>query len=96
MIRLIPPEGRPLRGLGNSAGISALVRHGFLRVSGNSGREIAHLTPKGLAVSRAYDERIQAVETEWRNAFGDVSITLLRRALEEVAEATSHTEGAAR
>ena len=95
VIRLIPPEGRPLQGLGDSAGISALVRHGFLRVSGNAGREIVHLTPKGLAVSCAYDGRIQAVETEWRNEFGDVSITLLRRALEEVAEAASHTQGAA-
>jgi hypothetical protein len=96
VIRLIPPEGRPLLGLGDSAGLSALVRHGFLRVSGNAGREIVHLTRKGLAVSRAYDGRLQAVETEWRTEFGDVSITLLRRALEKVAEAASHTQGAAR
>jgi hypothetical protein len=96
VIRLIPPAGRPLQRLGDSAGISALVRHGFLRVSGNAGREIVHLTPKGLAVSRAYDGRIQAVETDWCNEFGDVTITLLRRALEEVAEAASHTQSAAR
>jgi len=96
VIRLIPPEGRPLLGLGDSAGISALVRRGFLRVSSNAGREIVHLTQKGLAVSCAYGGRIEAVETEWRNEFGDVSITLLRRALEEVAEVTSHTKGAAR
>jgi hypothetical protein len=96
VIRLIPPEGRSLQGLGHSAGISALVRHGFLRVGGNAGREIVHLTPKGLAVSRAYDGRIQAVEAQWRKAFGDVSITLLRGALEEVAEAASHIKGAAR
>ncbi len=95
VIRLIPPEGRPMQGLGDSAGMSALLRHGFLRMSGNAG-EIVHLTPKGLAVSCAYDGRLQAVETEWRNEFGDVSITLLRRALEEVAEAVSHTKGAAR
>ena len=96
VIRLIPPDGRTLQGLGDSAGISALVRHDFLRVSGNAGTEIVHLTPKGLAVSRAYSGRIQAVETEWRNVFGDVPITLLRRALEEMAEAASHTKGAAR
>lgn len=96
VIRFIPPEGRPRQGLGHSAGISALVRHGFLRVSGDTGKEIARLTAKGLAVSRAYDGRIQAVETEWRNAFGDMSITLLRRALEEATEAASHIEGAAR
>jgi hypothetical protein len=96
VIRLIPPEGRTLRGLGHSAGISALVRHGFLRVSGNAGGEIVHMTPKGHAVSCAYDGRIRAVETEWCKAFGDVSITLLRQALEKVAEAASHTKGAAR
>jgi hypothetical protein len=96
VIRLIPPAGRPLLGLGDSAGISALVRHGFLRLSGNAGGDIVHLTPKGLAVSGAYDGRIQAVETEWRHEFGDVSVTLLRRALEEVAEAASYTKGAAR
>jgi hypothetical protein len=96
VIRLIPPEGRALQGLGHSAGISALVRHGFLRVSGNAGREIVHMTPKGLAVSRAYDGRIEAVETAWRKTFAEASITLLRRALEEVAEAASHTKGAAR
>jgi hypothetical protein len=43
------------------------------------------LTPKGFAVSCAYEERIQTVETKWRNEFGDVSITLLRRALEDAA-----------
>jgi hypothetical protein len=91
VIRLIPPEGCPLQGLGDSAGVSALVRHGFLCVSGNPGREIVHLTPKGFAVSCAYDGRIQAVEKEWRNALGEASIALLRRALEEVAEAASHT-----
>jgi hypothetical protein len=96
VIRLIPPEGRTLRGLGHSAGISALVRHGFLRVSGNAGGEIVHMTPKGHAVSCAYHGRIWAVETRWRNAFGDVSITLLRRVLEEAADAASHTKGAAR
>jgi hypothetical protein len=96
VIRLIPPEGRSLQGLGDSAGISALIRHGFLRVSRNAGREIVHLTPKGLSVSCAYDGRLQAVETEWRKEFGDASINLLRRALEEVAKAASHPQGAAR
>ena len=62
-------------------------------MSGNEGREIVHLTPKGLPVSCAYDGRLQAVETEWRNKFGDVSITLLRQALEEVAEAVSRARG---
>jgi hypothetical protein len=93
VIRLIPPEGRSLRGLGDSAGISALFRHGFLRVSGNADRELVNLTPKGFALSRAYDRRIRAVETEWRNAFADVSITLLRRVLEEAAEGGKQHQG---
>jgi hypothetical protein len=96
VLGLIPPKGRPLLGLGNSAGISALVRHGFLRVCGNAGREIVYLTPKGLAIACAYNERIQAVETEWRTELGDVSITLLRDILEEVAEPPSQIKGAAR
>ncbi len=94
VIRLIPPEGRTLEGLGDSAGRSALVRHGFLRVSGSAGTETVHLTAKGLAVSCAYDGRMRAVETGWRNVFGDAPITLLRRALEEVAEAAGRTKGA--
>jgi hypothetical protein len=39
---------------------------------------------------------MRAVETGWRNVFGDAPITLLRRALEEVAEAAGRTKGAAR
>ena len=85
VIQRIPADGRPLRGLGHPAGIAALVRHGFVRVSGNEGSEIVHLTRKGFAVSSAYNERIQAVERDWRNMLGDESVTRLRRALEDVS-----------
>jgi hypothetical protein len=44
----------------------------------------------------AYNKRIQAVEMAWRNEFGDVSITLLRGILEEVAEPASQIKGPAR
>jgi hypothetical protein len=45
VIRRIPVGGRPRRELATSPGVSALIRHGFVRVSGASGKEIASLTP---------------------------------------------------
>jgi len=45
VIRRIPAGGRPLRELGTSPGVSALIRHGFVRVSGASGREMHPLPP---------------------------------------------------
>ncbi len=85
VMQRISPEGRRLEGLGQAAGVSALVRHGFIRVSGSKGSEIVFLTPKGLAANEAYEERIQGVETEWRTRFGEAQVFALRRALEEVA-----------
>jgi hypothetical protein len=90
VIKRIPLEGRPLHGLGPSAGISALDRHGFVRLSGNKGGEVIYLTRKGVAVRDAYNERIQAVEAEWRNGFGNGLVTALRLALEDVAGVASH------
>ncbi len=95
VIKGIPPEGRSLGGLGDSVGISALVRHGFLYASGKPGHETVHLTHKGAAVSETLDQRIQAVETRWYNQFGHKPIVALRRALEAVAEtAGAGTHGA--
>ncbi len=85
VIRRIPVGGRPVRQLGISPGVSALIRHGFLRVSGASGREIASLTPRGLEVHCAYEQRIHAVETGWREKFGNDRVTALLCALEEIA-----------
>lgn len=84
VIMRIPPEGRPLQALGYPVGIAALARHGFLRVSRNRGSKVVHLTPKGVAVSEAYDERVEAVETGWRNLFGEKPVSALHRALEGV------------
>lgn len=85
VIKRLPADGRPLRGLRYSIGLAALARHGFVRISGKRGSEIASLTPKGVAVSEAYDERIEAVESEWRKAFGDKPVAALRQALAVVA-----------
>jgi hypothetical protein len=90
VIRRIPPEGRPLLELGCPVGVSALNRHGFLRVSGDRGNELVCLTQKGFVVSDAHEGRTQAVEAEWRNRFGSEAVAALRRALEDVAGVLIH------
>ena len=90
VIDRIPAEGRPLRELENSVGVSALIRHGFVHATGGNAQRIAYLTPKGLAVSRACQKWIRDVETAWRNRFGCERITTLRRVLEDVASAQCH------
>jgi DNA-binding MarR family transcriptional regulator len=87
VIRQIPAEGRPLRELGHSVGVSALIRHGLLRVTRQGSKEIVHLTPSGLEVQRAYEERVHAVETAWRAELGEERIAALRRGLEELQSA---------
>ncbi len=80
MIR-IPPTGRPLKGLGYSVGISALSRHGFVRLDGSKSRGTIYLTRNGLEVRDAYYERMQAVEAEWRVKLGANAVQTLRRTL---------------
>lgn len=81
VIERIPPEGWPVREVGQSIGLSALNRHGFLRINDAK----VYLTPKGLAVKREYDGWIREVEVEWRQHFGDETVSELRRALEDFA-----------
>lgn len=85
----IPPSGRLLNEIGNRAGISALTRHGFLRLSGGNAGEMAFLTTKGLSVSAQYDDQIRAVEIDWSERFGNDPVNRLRRALEEANEPTA-------
>ena len=66
-------------------GVSALERHGFVRVIGAGGSDIVTLTTNGRAVSEAYGERVRAVEADWRDRFGDENVASLRRALADVA-----------
>ena len=61
VIKRIPPDGRPVHGLGHSVGISALRRHGFVRVTGVAGGEVILLTPKGAADDYGPSKRIGAV-----------------------------------
>ncbi len=89
VIRRIPPEGAPLQGLGHSVDVSAMLRHGFMRIRSDHGREVVYLTSKGLAVGAAHEQRIRSVEVEWRQRFGAVSIGTLRSALEDVVKTES-------
>jgi hypothetical protein len=91
VIRQIPAEGRPLQELGRSPGVSALIRHGFIRVSGSRGREIALLTKNGLKVHGEYEKRIHTVATSWQRQFGKHRVAALIFALEE-ARVSRHFE----
>ena len=90
VIRLIPPEGCSRKGLGHSVGISALMRHGFLRSDINRGNEFLYLTPSGASVQELYDQRISAVEAEWRLLFGDDTFVELELAVKSIVRALSH------
>ena len=90
VIKRIPADGRRLQELSDSVNVSALHRHGFVRVSRRNDNEIVHLTTRGCAVRDTYEERIKEVEREWRIRFGDISVATLRRALEDAAAASSH------
>ncbi len=81
VIMRIPPVGLPLKGFGNSVGISALNRHGFVLLNGSRSSGTIYLTRKGLEVREAYHERIQAVEAEWRDKLGANAIQTLRQTL---------------
>jgi hypothetical protein len=84
VIRRVPPEGRSATGLGSSAGLSALVRHGFLQSKDEGNGPIVRLTPKGQAISDAYEDRVLTVEREWSRRFGGELIGDLRNALDKV------------
>jgi hypothetical protein len=86
VIMRVPSKGIPLKMLGDSIGVSALCRHGFLLVSGAGASQTACLTSKGLAVKYAYEGRIEAVETEWQDRFGRSPVAELRHALERVVK----------
>jgi hypothetical protein len=81
MISRIADEGQPLREIGRSAAVSALIRHGFMHVNCRDGIETKFLTPRGLKVKRIYWQRIHGVEARWREKLGDDLISTLRNAI---------------
>jgi hypothetical protein len=86
ILRRIPREGRPLRDIGMSPHLSALDRHGFVRLGGEGENPGVFLTMKGRAVNDAYTRRIEAVEQTWRDRSGHETVSNLRSALENVAD----------
>ena len=70
-----------MHALGESVGVSALVRHGFLHTRGTGQNSMVYLTATGRAVKDAYDERIAAVEAGWREQYGPERIETLRETL---------------
>lgn len=86
IIKQIPADGILLSKLGNSAGVSALVRHGFLSTSISSGGDIAFLTSRGESVGNLFETRIRKVEVQWCTSIGDERIAALREALESLPQ----------
>lgn len=87
IIMRISADGALVRELGNSVGVSALVRHGFLYLSSTGRQALVHLTPRGLGVKIAHAERIRAVESEWQSRVGAARSIALQSALEEAVAA---------
>jgi hypothetical protein len=83
----IPPQGCAIEEIGHSVGVSALHRHGFVRIERQRGTGVIHLTSNGTAVRENYHDRIKAVETEWRDRPGGRAVLALRTALEAVVTA---------
>jgi hypothetical protein len=83
LIRQISAEGRLSEGLGRSLGLSALMRHDFVRITGSGSRQMVFLSPSGLKVYRAYETCIHMVEDGWRQQFGDHTVSSLIGVLAE-------------
>lgn len=80
----MPPEGRPVHGLGHAPDISALTRHGYITVSDTG---VARLTPRGRSACDAHDSRIAAVEQMWIDRFGASAVEDLRTVLQTALDA---------
>ncbi len=100
VLRYVTEDSRPLDDLpkdheitGN--GKSLLERHLIVVVtkdSSNPKTKLVHLHDRGKQVLHHHPERIEAVESEWRERFGAGLIGDLRRALEEVAPASGQPD----
>jgi hypothetical protein len=69
--------------LAYAVGVSALTRHGFLRVHSQAGGEFVRLTKLGKTVSENYEGTLWDVDTEWTIRFGKASIDGLRQSLSD-------------
>jgi len=92
ILRRVPPEGRPLRDIGMSVHLSAMDRHGFLRLDGVGDNATVFLTTKGRGVSDAYTDRVELVEQTWRERSGSDTVRNLRQLLENTTDRTPPDE----
>jgi hypothetical protein len=69
-----------------SVHLSAMDRHGFLRLDGDGDNATVFLTTKGSVVSDAYTDRVKVVEQTWRERSGSDTVSSLRQVLETIAD----------
>jgi hypothetical protein len=84
----VPPQGIAVRDLGASVHLSAMQRHGFVRVAGADGDAAVFLTSKGRTVSDAHASRVEAVDQAWRSRSGSETVSSLQQVLETIADQT--------
>jgi hypothetical protein len=89
VLRRVPPEGRSVRDLGRTAGLSALERHGYVRAQPASTGRWVQLTDRGRLVSDAYERRIDQVERDWGAQYGQQVVGAVRHGLERISGATA-------
>ncbi len=89
LLRVLDDQGVAVAQLPTQpAGLAALERHGYLRSDPGPTRaeRTIRLTAWGCSVRDAYSELVEAVEVEWRRAFGDGLVEDLRRVLERLSD----------
>jgi hypothetical protein len=74
---------------GSPGGLSALVRHGFLRSEGRPGQAVLLLTAKGQQAADAYQGHVAAVEEAWSSELGVAVVRKVRQALEAIGPPVS-------
>lgn len=82
VVRILDGGGIPVRELPSLSGVSKeavamalafLVKRGYASAESNSSRiKVALLTAKGMKAQRVYAKRLQEMEQQWRERFGDV------------------------
>jgi hypothetical protein len=96
VLRHITTAPRPLADLPEGHGIvgngkSLLERHLIVSVTSNEkGKKLVALTDRGELVLKHHPQRLEAVEKEWNDRYGDTLIAELRELL---IKAAGHTDG---
>ena len=90
VVRVLDCDGIPVRDLPRLSGVSKeavamasafLAKHGYAALKSDSSRmKVAHLTTNGVKAQVAHTKRLQEIEQQWRERFGDV-IASLRKSI---------------